>query len=1439
MHRVQSTTHSPSSAKSAEAPARTVGHLSACGLALLAALVSPSLAQSCDSATGTSEGIGMGCVEDPTAVGFSSFANLFAATVISPLSGKTVAAGSAQANAFLRPELRAALALVAGRSGAVLATGGEFRQKSGLFQVLGFDDAHALTISIAYRSHEVDSWRISGDGVATADDPFGPGWRASWGDLIVAPNQEGEPITRIDEHGVRWTHTQVSQTSDVVGPLDEPVINRIYDGQAGSRLVLEHYYLNGQVTPVWFREWPDRTRHQYAGQPNTGSDQVLARIYRGDFFAPDWQVVFAYDGQGRLGTITDARGFVYTLTWTAFGATRRVTGMAVSGPWSHNWAALDIVFEYEASSPYRLQRVRKPARAFVDDQDRSGSYEPQESFTGELITRYTYVGASNLIERVYDESTGLSRLQLEVVYDTSVPWRATVLRVGETSSLPGQGQRVHGFAYPQAGRMVWTDPRGVARQYDFDTSFGSSPRQWRVTRIEEFAGANDPRPTNDPHYYGSLVWSYAWNCGCGELREVTLPSGIKHTITYDPEGRGLITATGIVPVGQSTPQQVRTWTYRSWNDLDYRLASRLSGYTDALGKTGMHSFAFDATYGGYRVTGTFAGTELFTLQEDSKGRMVWREEGTFQVDGGGTSRNRMGFQFGTSTSQADYLLVNRIDTYQGTSVVAWRTFGYAGMGWLASLTDEKGRTTTLVNDDVGLLRQGILPTTSSGRASATYGATFQFEYDRFGQVAIAKQTAHDDQGTAYARAQLERVRVFDYFGRPWKDLTDVARLDQASPQWLTTTHEYDLDNRLVRVRASGGRETVYLIDDHGRLYQRRSKLDGSTWSVEQHGYYPDGVLARVVEPTGLEGTVDGLDAWGRPQWIHLPGQKHVFFVRDDEDRVTSREYRIGAVGSTVLKQTAAWALDDLGRILTESISAPGLSTPRTATLTYNGPFRVATVIDGDGRGWTLGYDYLGRTVRRQDRLLGTSGNAEVFVRDILGVVTRVDHVEQRQTGPSTHSPVTYRTDLVYDAWDRLIRAEFWGKAATLQSTRHRAHDSLGNLTWTKDGVGKEVARAFDAAGRMIDEWIHQRNAALQPVHLGMVYDDQPADPLLSAILTRTDGLGNASEYRYDLLGRMVERRLPGYVAGSGAKRWTYEYDLARQADGLARRQRDAGAAGLRRRKAPPAPRSAAAADQRRAALAARDRGDLDVRRLRPRRRGADLVEHLPAARERRPAEPGRGGRRLRWHRPADARALPLPGRRQPGLRAARDQGSRLRFLEAGRRRGRGVHAVDGDQRRVPARLRSGRRRQARRHDDERARDRGTAARRLALRGRPPDPDELPAGHRGGPRAGGRLPLRRPAPHDADRQQPGRGRQHTGLRPRDGARRRGQRAPAPLCQGEQQGGRLVPAGRLGPSAGGQARRHGLHGDLPVCDRLRRQDHLRAGCGPQPEDGGRGG
>ena len=175
------------------------------GTALIPHLAGGLRAQSCEADTGAGGGTeGAACVETAAMVAFDNISTAFLQDYSRPLfAGETLVHSlvtEAPASTSTSTDVRAALDLV-NNGGLVLATGGEFRQTVGLIRTPGFDTRHPLQIGIGYRSYEVDAWRVLGDPVGTTDDPFGPGWRASWGDMLVAPSENGGPVMRIDEHG--------------------------------------------------------------------------------------------------------------------------------------------------------------------------------------------------------------------------------------------------------------------------------------------------------------------------------------------------------------------------------------------------------------------------------------------------------------------------------------------------------------------------------------------------------------------------------------------------------------------------------------------------------------------------------------------------------------------------------------------------------------------------------------------------------------------------------------------------------------------------------------------------------------------------------------------------------------------------------------------------------------------------------------------------------------------------------------------------------------------------------------------------------------------------------------------------------------------------------------------------------------------------------------
>lgn len=1024
------------------------------------------------------------------------------------------------------------------RDGSVLATSGEFRHPIALYYNEGYFAGTGVLIGMEYRSWFVDQWRSQGDAVATEHDAFGPGFRVEWGDRLIDPVPGAEVVSRVDSTGVTWDHALVGEIPLNPGPGCTPFT---YEGMAGSRLVYECHDIGGVPTGIWFREYPDRRRVQYDANPNS-NDYRIVREYRGDFQTPDWEVTYEYAIDGTLELITDARGVEYHFAWTLIGGVPRVTSISLTGPWTYGWTNLTTHFEYESVWPHRLERIRKPSRAFVEDWNRDGEYQTSEFLVGEIITRFTYVGNTYRISKIYDESSGSARLETEIAYEAGNDGRVDWIAHGEPGSWPaGQGQLVHDLSYA-VDETHWTDPRGVEFRYYYDTSYGSSPLQWRIVRVEEIPGPNDARPTTNPDYHGMLAWDFTWNCSCGELTSITTPSGLVYRFEYDAEGRSLVTEFRIEPVGGVGVQHFRTWSYHSWDHPNYRIASKLLQFIDAEGNSGTVDYTYQVATQEIRARLSYAGEHLVDIWSDATDRPVRVEEAAFSIKGGGTSKNTLVYEHGTNPTDASYGLLVGIHQLDAGGNVAWsKTFDYDGLAYRTQMTDEKGRTTNYTVNYVGWIERIDLPATPSGLGSATYGAYDEYERTRDGKVAVIRSSADRADGTPYPKGIVETERVFDYHGRLWKRYRENGMLDNATASSFVVEYEYDDSSRLRVVRGPGAFETTFVPDDHNALYEYRQKIDGTTESVRSFGYHEDGQPTRFVDATGIESTVDSFDSFGRVEWLTLPAGQRVQFVFDKENRKLEERLYTGP-NPQALARSMVWDRDALGRVIAKSMESPSVTTSWTVTYTRNGPFRMATLRDGNGRQLTFEYDQYGRLASRSDNLTGGAANVLRYSRDALGFVHTLEQDLARQTGSRSFATHTYMSTMQYDNWDRLVRIDRYGEGASILWTRELAYDSLDNLVRFEDATGAVTEHDFDVLGRERRERRFEKGGT-NFIETLTDYDDTPTDPGISSIMTRTDDRGNPSVYRFDLAGRLIERRLPGYNAGTGTHRQLLDYDL--------------------------------------------------------------------------------------------------------------------------------------------------------------------------------------------------------------------------------------------------------------------------------------------------------
>lgn len=327
-----------------------------------------------------------------------------------------------------------------GSGGTVSVSSGEFFYPFVILGLPGMHGGQPLGLRLVYRSFRAEEWDQfwsggvnvvqDGEAVGTYGSPFGPGWRASFGEMLLDPVLTYDPQTGdvtggsaqwVDEKGAVWSFVNPQNYVDPYAPLSPG--GGVFDPRKGSRLIFDG--------TNWIRELPDRTRIEYAARvPGSSNNWRISRIYRGDPSNPAWQYTYNYDNQTHKGLtqIQTPRGNVVQFAWVdqdpGSGTAYRITSIQVSAPTGWSLPATQTLFSYETSAPYRLSKVSRPATNFVFDLDGDGSYGGTETFNSKSpTTAFVYVPNGNRLTKVLwhkDSFGSASDLQwLENEYDST------------------------------------------------------------------------------------------------------------------------------------------------------------------------------------------------------------------------------------------------------------------------------------------------------------------------------------------------------------------------------------------------------------------------------------------------------------------------------------------------------------------------------------------------------------------------------------------------------------------------------------------------------------------------------------------------------------------------------------------------------------------------------------------------------------------------------------------------------------------------------------------------------------------------------------------------------------------------------------------------------------------------------------------------------------
>jgi len=426
---------------------------------------------------------------------------------------------------------------------------------------------------------------------------------------------------------------------------------------------------------------------------------------------------------------------------------------------------------------------------------------------------------------------------------------------------------------------------------------------------------------------------------------------------------------------------------------------------------------------------------------------------------------------------------------------AWRTektlasYRYDGRSRLIEATNAVGESERYDYDDQHVILQRQL----------AGGASFYWEWQGAGRAArcVRHWASFAQMDSRYTWGEDGRVTVQHLDGSQQVYVhDDRARLvRQVEPDGGEHLKAYDEQGRLIAEQDPLGAVTEYRYDEVGRLVALIPPIDEPTSYEYRNGFLhsrsrgnavwtyrrnAQGDVTATVDPDGQR-TAYGYDAHGQLLFIRYPDGGEHRFIRN----------RLGQLTEEILPDGGRWCFsyDALGRLLTRQDEHGALTHYRWDAV---GRMLQVTLPTGATRAWS--YNAYGKVTSE---------------RDELGRVTRYEyaddlHLISRRLNPDG-TELKYRYDSA-----RLLLTEIENESGE----KYRLDYTPNGLIRQQIGFdGQRTAYAYDLNGHLLEKTEHGEDGSLRATH----YQRDATGRLL--LKTLPDG--QAIEYRYDRLGRLV------------------------------------------------------------------------------------------------------------------------------------------------------------------------------------------------------------------------------------------------------------------------------------------------------------------------------
>jgi RHS repeat-associated protein len=435
------------------------------------------------------------------------------------------------------------------------------------------------------------------------------------------------------------------------------------------------------------------------------------------------------------------------------------------------------------------------------------------------------------------------------------------------------------------------------------------------------------------------------------------------------------------------------------------------------------------------------------------------------------------------------------------------TYGNGGTGFVASRTDEMGRTTHWVRDadarptlttypdgttkaiSYNLLGRVLSQTITSGSVSRTTS----HQYD-----SLNRRTRTDHPDGSYETWTYNSIgkplthRLRNTGTESWSYSGTGLKLTHTDAAGAVTTYAYDALNRLASMTDALGRVTGYSYNLRGQMTQV-THPDGSTSSTTYDDF---GNVASATDEAGHTSTYVWNEFKQRISMTDALGRTTTFAYAASAGGAGSSCGGCNTSGKPTLitlpsGRQIRHTYDLEWNLLTTTV---GFGTPDATTTSYryNAAFKVDRVTDALGRYSYMTYDAMDRLASYKDiRVLTTTYTYNGFGDKLT------------ETAPGNRT-----TTYTHDTMGRVLSV-----TDPLNQTSSYGYDIGGNRILTQRPSGRQETAAYDLENRLAQ----QTQAAGTPSASTNVFDYDDVGNLIS----ETDALGRTTTHSYNNRNRLV------------------------------------------------------------------------------------------------------------------------------------------------------------------------------------------------------------------------------------------------------------------------------------------------------------------------------